>query len=55
MDDAERNLTRTTPTDADFNASFDTLVGDIYECVLDPTRWLATLARVCAAIGGNAG
>lgn len=51
MDDTERNLTRTTP----INAPFDALVGDIYECVLDATRWPATLARVCAAIGGNAG
>jgi DNA-binding CsgD family transcriptional regulator len=55
MDDAEWNLTRTTPTSADVDAPFDTLVGDIYECVLDPARWPAALARVCAAIGGTAG
>ena len=51
MDDTERNLTRTTP----INADFDALIGDIYECVIDPTRWPATLARVCATIGGDAG
>ena len=55
MDDTERNLTRTTPIDADFDVPFDTLVGDIYECVLDATRWPDTLARVCAVIGGDAG
>ena len=55
MDDAEPNLTRTTPVNARFNAPFDALVGDIYECVLNATRWPATLGRVCATIGGDAG
>ncbi|UVO55430.1 helix-turn-helix transcriptional regulator [Sphingomonas sp. SUN039] len=35
--------------------AFDALIGDIYECVIDATRWPATLAKVCEAIGGNAG
>jgi len=51
MDDAEGDLTQAEPAPADFDA----LVGDVYECVIDATRWPATLARVCVAIGGNAG
>lgn len=33
----------------------DRLIGDIYECVVDPARWPDTVARVIAGIGGVAG
>lgn len=33
----------------------DRLIGDIYECVVDPARWSDTVRRVIAEIGGVAG
>lgn len=33
----------------------DRLIGDIYECVVDPARWPDTIARVIGEIGGVAG
>lgn len=33
----------------------DELIGDIYECVIDPARWPTTVARVISAVGGVAG
>ena len=35
--------------------SHDALIGDIYECVIDPARWPGTVAHVIEAIGGIAG
>ena len=35
--------------------AFSTLIGDIYECVLEAGRWPGVLGRVCAEIGGPAG
>ncbi len=35
--------------------AFSTLIGDIYQCVLDVGRWPEVLGRVCADIGGTAG
>ncbi len=36
-------------------ATFGAIVGDIYQCVLDPASWPGLLARICAAVGGPAG
>lgn len=33
----------------------EALIGDIYECVLDPSGWTEVLGRVCAEVGGRAG
>ncbi len=31
---------------------FSTVVGDIYDAAIDPTRWQPALASVCAYVGG---
>jgi DNA-binding CsgD family transcriptional regulator/PAS domain-containing protein len=40
--------------DAGLAGRFDELIGDIYECVLEPGGWPAVLGRICATAGGAA-
>ena len=35
--------------------TFSAIVGDIYQCALDPTGWSKLLEHICQAVGGPAG
>ncbi|HVV92658.1 MAG TPA: LuxR C-terminal-related transcriptional regulator [Hyphomicrobiales bacterium] len=46
-------MARGPTADAVFAATLSDLVGDIYDCALDPTRWPEALAAISAFVGGN--
>jgi DNA-binding CsgD family transcriptional regulator len=56
QDDLDSAIEQPTPyvLPLDF-AGFSDLIGGIYDCALDPTRWEATLNQICRAFAFDAG